>query len=145
MDIQKRTEKFTTLQNTQDRTPILSIQAPEELADKATAGLQLVFAQGVTSPVGRRMSFIPTRDRSAKAKANFDKIMIRQKELNVRERQTATDALLDISKAVKTKEGTVLTIQQIICGLTDKGQKRVFTGAERMGTTGKILLTYDVG
>ena len=145
MDVQKRTEKFTTLRNTQDKTPILSIQAPAELADKAIDGLQLVFAQGLLSPVGRRMIFIPTRDRSAKAKAKFDKVMIRQKELNVRERQTATDALQDISKTVKTTEGTVLTIQQIICDLTDKSQKRIFTGAERMGTTGKILFTYDVG
>ena len=91
------------------------------------------------------MGFIPTRDRSAKAKANLDKIMIRQKELNVRERQTATDALLDISKSVKTTECAVLTIQQIICGLTDEDKNRIFTGAERMGTTGRILFTYDVG
>ena len=35
-----------------------------------------------------------------------------------------------------------MTIQQVICNITDNRQ-RIFTGAERMGNTDRVLLTFD--
>ena len=69
--------------------------------------------------------------------------MARQKELNVRQRQRFTELLQDIRKEVTTTDGKRMTIQQVICSLTDPEQKRIFTGAERMGETGRVLITYD--
>ena len=84
MDIQKRVEKFTNLSNTQDQTTILWVHVPTEHSDLAADSLCHIFAQGVPSTVGRRMRFFPTRDRSSISRAKLNKLMIRQKNLNVR-------------------------------------------------------------
>ena len=69
--------------------------------------------------------------------------MLRQKELNLREQTTTTDVLQDLHKVVRTVDGQTLTIQQVICGMTNEEGYRIFTGAERMGTANRILLTFD--
>ena len=69
--------------------------------------------------------------------------MGRQKELNIRQRQKHTNAIQDIRREVTTIEGKKLTIQQVICSLTDSNHQKIFTGAERMGETERVLITFD--
>ena len=95
-DIQNRAEKFQDDKGKQDQTPTLTVQVPEELNEVETEGLLSKFTNRVTSPVGRRMSSIPTRDISERSRAKLNKILTRQKILNVRERQTSTDFLRNI-------------------------------------------------
>ena len=143
MDVQKRLEKYYNAEGKQEQTPILTVQVPAEQSELATTGLSKIFSKGVLSPVGRRMNFIPTRDRSKRTRETLNRILTRQKIINVRQRQTSTDVLKDILTEVKTKSGSRMTIQQAICGIQDRNQQRIFTGAERMGKTGRVLLTFD--
>ena len=92
------------------------------------------------------MSFIPATERLYQDTERYNKMMQRQKQMNIAEKAKTTDQLLDIRQIVRTVDGPRLTIQQIICGLTDNNQRRIFTGAEvGYGSTGIVLLTYDIG
>ena len=63
--------------------------------------------------------------------------------MNHSERAMATEQILDAKEQVRTKDGTELTVQQIICGLTDHDNNKIFTGAEIMGRSDKTLLTFN--
>lgn len=145
IDVQKKNEKYeNAMTHDSRRVGILTIQVEEEKSDDAEKGLRKVLAKGIPSPCGRCMVFLRTRDRTSRAKHDFNMALTRQAELASRERSTATSQLQNIHGVVRTTENKTMTIQQVICGLKSKNGGKVFTGAERLGDTGRVLLTYDV-
>ena len=113
VDIQRRNEKYTDVNGNQQQTPVLTIQVPVELSEVAIDGLSKIFANGVISPVGRRMSFIPTQNMTSCSQKKYHQLMARQKELNTRQRQKHINAIQEIRREVTTLEGKKLTIQQV--------------------------------
>ena len=49
---------------------------------------------------------------------------------------------MDIRKEVETKDSNKISIQQVICGLTDQINNNIFTGAEIMGKSKQTLITF---
>ena len=143
MEVLTKMEKIRNKQNQQDSTPMLSSQVAQENKDVAKAGLRAVLSSGKPSPIGRRVSFLPTPNRTSRNSQSFICLMCKQKEMNLKERALSTNQLLDVKQRVKTKDGQELTIQQVICGLTDQGGSKIFTGAEIMGRSKQTLLTFN--
>ena len=110
VDIQRRNDKYVDINGSQQQTPVLTVQVPAELSEVAIDGFSKIFANGVISPVGRRMSFVPTQNMTARSQKKYHQLMARQKEINTRQRQKHTNAIQDIRREVTTIEGKQLTI-----------------------------------
>ena len=89
------------------------------------------------------MFFISLRDRSRNGKNRLRRAIGRQQELNAIEKTTATNILQDIRQEVLSVDGHKYSLQQIICSLTDTRGRKIFTGAERLGASGRVLLSFD--
>ena len=72
----------------------------------------------------------------------MSKALQSQKELLTREGTTTTDTIQDMGKTVCTIDGSHLTVQKILCSLNKESGKRIYKGAEKLGSTGKVLLTF---
>ena len=145
MEIQPKMHKYENVR-TGEKTavPVLNVQVELEKSDDAEDGLRKIFKKGVPSPTGRKMVFIPTRDRTPKGKRDLNMALTRQAEMNERERTMATSDLQNIMQEVEINDGQTLTIQQVLCGLQNEEGERIFTGAERLGKSGRVLFTCDV-
>lgn len=144
IEVQKKIERFRGKRGGTESTPILIVEAGVEHKDDVEESLKKIFKSGKPSPIGRRVSFIPSPNKTTRSTSAYNRLMQRQKEMNQSERATATDQIVDARKKVHIKEGTELTVQQIICGMTDHNNNKIFTGAEIMGKSDKTLLTYNV-
>ena len=123
-------------------TQVLKVYVSSELVHIALKGLKSVLNPKVVSPVGRRMALVVTNVKSEEARRKVNALLGKQRYLLKNEKTTTSDRISDILKKVKLIDDTERTIQQIIVGLVDEDHKPIFTGAEKMGTSNKILFTY---
>ena len=143
LDVQKTAKKFQKKDGTAGQVGLLTVSVQTEKIEEAEEGFLKVLANGVVSPVGRRMTYVPTRDRSRRSLTRINRAYIRQHELNREEKSTSTDLIKDLYAVVTTINGKQLTLQQVLCSLKDSTGNVLFTGAERLGDSGRVLLTFQ--
>ena len=144
LEVQKKIERFKNNRGGTESTPILIIEAGLDHREEVEESLKKILKSGKPSPIGRRVSFIPSPNKTTRSTVAYNRLMQRQKEMNHSERALATKQILDARRKVHIKDGTELTVQQIICGMTDHDNNKIFTGAEVMGRSDKTLLTFNV-
>ena len=142
LDLQRATKTFKHENRKSGIVSIVTVTVPTEKINEAEEGLIKVLQSGVASPVGRRMTYIPTRDRSHLSMARQNRALIRQFELRSDEVSVSTDMIKDLYAEVTTTVGKKMTVQQLICGLKNQEEKIIFTGAERLGKSKQTLLSF---
>ena len=104
--------------------------------------LKHILKDGVMSPTGRWMRLI-LRPRTEADREKSNKLLEYQKRGKLRERRTIVQSNLNIDQEVVLKTGERLTIQQAMCKISDKHDKQLFTGVDKMGKTNRLLFAYD--